>query len=143
MYDDDRVFPSKFTNMQKKHAVVLKCHMKTATILFYVSPSLETRIKNAKTIDLMEVEKEKEQFVPIENIDVDGEEGGADGYGGDSKSHNKDEDDNNDDEEEEGESSEEDSSSGDESSGSSDSSSGTGSLGSSDSSSGTGSLDSS
>jgi hypothetical protein len=31
MYDDDRVSPSKFTNMQKKHPVVLKCHMKTAT----------------------------------------------------------------------------------------------------------------
>ncbi len=55
MYNDDRVSPSKFTNMQKKHTVVLKSHMKTATILFYVSPSLETRIKNAKTIDLMEV----------------------------------------------------------------------------------------
>jgi hypothetical protein len=53
MYDDDRVSPSKFPNMHKKHSVVLKCHMKTATILFYVSPSLETRIKNAKTIDLM------------------------------------------------------------------------------------------
>jgi hypothetical protein len=65
MYDDDRVSPSKLNNMQKKHAVVLKCHMKTANILFYVSPSLETRIKNAKTIDLKEVEKEKEQFVPI------------------------------------------------------------------------------
>ena len=38
MYNDDRVSPSKFTNMQKKHAVVLKCHLKTATILFYVSP---------------------------------------------------------------------------------------------------------
>jgi hypothetical protein len=54
MYNDDRVSPTKtkFTNMQKKHAVVLKCHIKTATILFYVCPSLETRIKNAKTIDL-------------------------------------------------------------------------------------------
>jgi len=43
--------------MQKKHAMVLRCHMKTATILFYVSPLIETRIKNAKTIDLVEVEK--------------------------------------------------------------------------------------
>jgi uncharacterized UBP type Zn finger protein len=34
MYDDDRVSSSKFTNMQKKHAVVLKCYMKTATIFF-------------------------------------------------------------------------------------------------------------
>jgi hypothetical protein len=147
MYDDDRVSPSKFTNMQKKHTVVLKCHMKTATILFYVTPSLETCIKNAKTIDLMEVEKEKEQFVPVPtdsqinpcyngvkdsgDIDADGEEGNADGYSGDSNSHDEDEDDNKDDEEEEGESSEEDSSSGDESSGSSDSSSRTGSSDSS------------
>jgi len=43
--------------MQKKHTMVLRCHMKTATILIYVSPSIETHIKNAKTIDLMEVEK--------------------------------------------------------------------------------------
>jgi hypothetical protein len=119
MYDDDRVTPAKFTNMQKKHAVVLKTHVKTATILFYVSPSVETRIRNVKTIDLMEVEKEKEKFVPIGDIDAEGEEGNADGYGGNSNSHNKDEDDNNDDEEE-----------GDESSRSSDSSSGTGSSGS-------------
>jgi len=33
--------------------------MKTATILFYVSPSIETRIKSAKTIDLMEGGKEQ------------------------------------------------------------------------------------
>ena len=131
MCDDDRVFLSKFTNMQKKHAMVLKCHMKTAAILFYVSPSLETRIKNAKTIDLMEVDKEKEKFVPVGDIDADGKESDADGYGGDSNSHDKDKDDNNDDEEEKGESSEEDSSSGDGSSGSSDSSSGTGSSDSS------------
>ncbi len=81
IYDDDRVSPSKFTNIQKKHAVVLKFHTKTATILFYVSPSLETRIKNAKTIDLMEVEKEKEHGVKDSgDIDADGEEGDADGY---------------------------------------------------------------
>jgi hypothetical protein len=145
MYDDDRVSPLKFTNMQKKQAMVLKCHMKTANILFYVSPSLETRSKNAKTIDLMEVEKEKEQFVPVPTdsqmnpchngvkdsryIDADGEEGDADGYSGDS--NDKDEDDNKDDEEEERESREEDLSSGDESSGSSDSSSRTGSSDSS------------
>jgi hypothetical protein len=121
--------------------------MKTATILFYVSPSLETRIKNAKTIDLMEVEKEKEQFVPLPtdsqmnpcynddknsgDIDADGEEGDADGYRGDSNLHDKDKDDNKDDDEEEGESSKEDSSSEEESSGSSDSSSTTGSSDSS------------
>jgi len=147
MYNDDRVSPSKFTNMQKKHAVVLKCHMKTATILFYGSPSLETCIKNAKTNDLMEVEKEQEQFVPVPtdsqmnpcyngvkdsgDIDADGKEGDADGYSGDSNLHDKDKDDNKDDEEEEGESREEDLSSGDESSGSSDSSRRTGSSDSS------------
>jgi len=149
MYNDDRVSPSKFTNMQKKHAVVLKCHMKTANILFYVSPSLETRIsiKNVKTIDLMEVERGQKRLVPVPpesqmnpcyngvkdsgDIDVDGEEGDTDGYSRDSNLHDEDEDDNKDDEEEEGESREEDSSSGDESSGSSDSSSRTGSSDSS------------
>jgi len=84
MYDDDRVSSSKFTNM-KKHATVLKGHMKTATILFYVSPSIETRIKNGKTIDLMEVEKGHNQLVPSNgvedsgDIDADGEEEDADG----------------------------------------------------------------
>jgi len=56
--------------------------MKTATILFYVSPSIETRIKNAKTIDLMEGGKEQAQNVPNSEInpcDGDGKEGHADG----------------------------------------------------------------
>ena len=82
MYYDDRVSPSKFTNMQKKHAVVLRCHMKTATILFYVSPSIDARIKNAQTIDLMEGGKEQAQNVPNSEInccDEDGKEGHADG----------------------------------------------------------------
>jgi len=133
MYNDDKVSPSRFTNMQKKHATVLKCRMKTATILFYVSPSIETCIKNAKTIDLMDEENGQKQLVPSNgvkdsgDIDVDGEEGEADGYSGDSNLHNEDEDDNKDDEEEDEENREVDSSSGDESSGSSDSSSGTGS----------------
>jgi len=136
-YNDDRVSPSKFTNMQKKHAMVLRGHMKTATILFYVSPSIETHIKIAKTIDLMEVEKGQKQLVPSNgvkdsgDIDADGEEGGAGGYSGDLNLHDEDEDDNKDDEEEEGESREVDSSSGDQSSGSYDSSSGTGSSDSS------------
>jgi len=84
MYDDDNVSSSKFTNM-KKHAMVLKGHMKTATILFYVSPSIETCIKNMKTIDLMEVEKGHNQLVPSNgvedsgDIDADGEEEDADG----------------------------------------------------------------
>ena len=139
MYNDDRVYSSKFTNIQKKHAVVLKCYMKTATILFYVSPSIETRIKNAKTIDLMEGGKDQAQVVPVQtdsemnpcynnvkdSVDIDGdcEEGNADGSSGDSNSHDKDENDNTDDEEKEGESGEVDSSSGEESPGSSDSSS--------------------
>ena len=114
----------------------------------YVNPSLETCIKNVKTIDLMEVEKEQEQFVPIPTdsqmnpcynsvkdsgeIDADGEEGNADGYSWKSNLQDKDKDDNKDDEEEEeGESREEDSSSGDESSGSWDMSTITGSSDSS------------
>jgi hypothetical protein len=101
LFDDDIVSTSKFTNKQKKHTMVLKKHMKTATILFYVSPSVETRIKNAKTIDLMEVEKDTEctdlEMNPCDNgfensgdIDVDGEKGNADGYRGDSNLHDKD-----------------------------------------------------
>ena len=76
--------------------MVKKNYMKTATILFYVSPSIETRIKNAKTIDLMEGGKEQAQVVPnseinpcyngVEDrvdIDGDGKEGKADGSSGD------------------------------------------------------------
>ena len=54
--------------------MVKKTYTKTATILFYVSPSIETRIKNATTIDLMEGGKE---------IDREGEEGKAEGSSGD------------------------------------------------------------
>ena len=63
--------------------------MKTATILFYVSPSIETRINNAKTIDLMEGGKEHAQVVPVRTnseinpCDRDGKEGHADGSSGD------------------------------------------------------------
>ena len=70
--------------------------MKTATILFYVSPSIETCIKNAKTIDLMEGGKEQSQDVPnseinpSEDIDGDGEEGEADGSSGDTPNGVKD-----------------------------------------------------
>jgi hypothetical protein len=71
MYDDDRVSSSNFTN---KNTMVKKSYMKTATILFYVSPSIETRTKKAKTIDLMKGGKE---------IDGDGEEGKAEGSSGD------------------------------------------------------------
>ena len=56
--------------------------MKAAAILFYVSPSIETRIKNANTIDLMEGGKEQAQNVPNSEIncfDKDGKEGHADG----------------------------------------------------------------
>ena len=133
MYNDDRVSPSKFTNIQNKHAMVLTCHKKTATIVFYVSPSIEVRIKNVKTIDLMEVEKGQKQLVPSNgvkdsrDIDADGKEGYVDGYSGDLNLHDENKDDNKDDEEKERKSREVDSSSGDESSGSYDSSNGTGS----------------
>ncbi len=56
--------------------------MKTATILFYVSPSIDARIKNAQTIDLMEGGKEQAQNVPyleINRCDEDGKEGHTDG----------------------------------------------------------------
>jgi len=75
MYDDDRVSSSNFTN---KNTMVKKTYMKTATILFYGSPSIETIIKNAKTIDLMERGKEQAQNVPDSEInpcDGDGKEG--------------------------------------------------------------------
>ena len=60
-YDDDRVSTSNFTKTHRKHTMVKKEYMKTATILFYVSPSIETRIKKATTIDLMEGNKEPAQ----------------------------------------------------------------------------------
>jgi hypothetical protein len=63
MYDDDRVTTLKFTKTQKKHTMEKRNYMKTAPILFYVSPSIETHIKNAKTIDLMEGGKEHAQVV--------------------------------------------------------------------------------
>jgi len=56
--------------------------MKTSTILFYVSPLIETCIKNVKTIDLMEGGKEQAQNVPnlgINPCDGDSKEGHADG----------------------------------------------------------------
>ena len=56
--------------------------MKTAAILFYVSPSIETRIKKANTIDLIEGRKEQAQNVPNSEIscfDEYGKEGHADG----------------------------------------------------------------
>jgi hypothetical protein len=130
MYDDQNDSPSKFTNM-KKPSTVLTCPMKTAYIMYYISPSIETRIKNAKTIDLMEVEKGQKQLVLSNGVkdsvdnDANGEEGNADGYSGNSNIRDDDEDDNKDDDEEEGEIGEVDSSSRDKSSGSSDSSSGT------------------
>ena len=89
MYDDDIVSKSKFTKTHKKHTVVKKSYMKTATILFYVSPSIETHIKNAKTIDLMEGGKEHTQVVPIQTnseinpCDGDGKEGHTGGSSGD------------------------------------------------------------
>ena len=60
-YDDDRVSTSNFTKTHRKHIMVKKEYMKTATILFYVSPSIEARIKKVTTIDLMEGRKEPTQ----------------------------------------------------------------------------------
>jgi len=79
MYDDERVSLSNFT---KRNTIVKKNHMKAAAILFYVSPSIETRIKKANTIDLIEVGKEQAQNVPnseIKCFDEYGKEGHADG----------------------------------------------------------------
>jgi len=80
MYDDERVSLSNFTN---RNTMVKKSHMKTAAILFYVSPSIETRIKIANTIDLMEGGKDEQaQNVPNSEMnccDEDGKEGHADG----------------------------------------------------------------
>ena len=67
---------------------VKRGYMKTAAILFYVSQSIiETRIKNANTIDLMEGGKDEQaQNVPNSEMnccDEDGKEGHADGDGDD------------------------------------------------------------
>ena len=89
MYDDQNVSPSKFTNM-KKPSTMLTCRMKTAYILFYVSPSFETRNANARTVDLMDVEEGQTQLALPNGVeysadyDTDGEEGNADGYEGNS-----------------------------------------------------------
>jgi hypothetical protein len=82
MYDDDRVSSVNFTKTHKNQTVVQKRFTKTATILFYVNPSIETRIKKSKTIDLMEGGKEQAQNVPNSEInpcDGEGKEGHADG----------------------------------------------------------------
>ena len=81
MYDDERVSILNFTNMNN---TVKRGYMKTAAILFYVSQSIiETRIKNANTIDLMEGGKDEQaQNVPNSEMnccDEDGKEGHADG----------------------------------------------------------------
>jgi hypothetical protein len=81
MYDDDRVSSVNFTKMHKNQTVVQKRFTKNPTILFYVSPSIETRIKKSKTIDLMEGGKEQAQNVPNSEInpcDGEGNEGHAD-----------------------------------------------------------------
>jgi hypothetical protein len=82
MYDDDRVSSVNFTKTHKNQTVVQKRFTKNPTILFYVSPSIETRIKKSKTIDLMEGGKEQAQNVPNSEInpcDGEGNEGHADG----------------------------------------------------------------
>ena len=42
--------------------------MKTATILFYVTPSIDERRKNAQTIDLMRRKKEQAQNDPTQGL---------------------------------------------------------------------------
>jgi ribosomal protein L37AE/L43A len=82
IYDDDRVSSVNFTKTHKNQTVVQKRFTKQATILFYVSPSIETRIKKSQTIDLMEGGKEQAQNVPNSEInpcDGAGNEGHADG----------------------------------------------------------------
>jgi len=79
MYDEDKVSSSNFTN---RNTIVKKSRMNTATILFYVSPSIDARIKNAQTIDLMDGGKEQAQNVPnseINRCEEDGKEVHADG----------------------------------------------------------------
>ena len=133
-YDDHDVYPSKFTNM-KKPGTVLTSRMKTAYILYYISPSFETRIANARTVDLMDVEEGQTRLALPNGVedsadyDADGEEGNADGYEGNSNIHNDGEDDSKDGEEEGREIGEKEASGGDESSSSyeSESSSGDGS----------------
>jgi hypothetical protein len=82
MYDDDRVSSVNFTKTHKNQTVVQKRFTKTATVLFYVNPSIETRIRKSKTIDLMEGGKEQAQNVPnseIKPCDGEGNEDHADG----------------------------------------------------------------
>ena len=73
---------TNFTKTHKNQTVVQKRFTKTATILFYVNPSIDTRIRKSKTIDLMEGGKEQAQNVPNSEInpcDGEGKEGHADG----------------------------------------------------------------
>ena len=82
IYDDDRVSSVNFTKTHKNQTVVQKRFTKQATILFYVIPSIETRIKKSQTIDLMEGGKEQAQNVPNQEInpcDGEGKEDHADG----------------------------------------------------------------
>jgi len=74
MYDDERVSVLNFTNMNN---TVKRGYMKTAAILFYVSQSIiETRIKNANTIDLMEGGKDEQaQNVPNSEMNCCDEDG--------------------------------------------------------------------
>jgi hypothetical protein len=82
MYDDDRVSSVNFTKTHKNQTLVQKRFTRTATILFYVNPSIETCIRKSKTIDLMEGGKEQAQNVPNSEINPcegEGDEGHADG----------------------------------------------------------------
>jgi hypothetical protein len=85
MYDDDRVSLVNFTKTHKNRTVVQKRFTKTATVLFYVNPSIETRIRKSKTIDLMEGGKEQAQKVPNSEINPCDGEGKEDHTEGSSK----------------------------------------------------------
>ena len=105
----------------KKPSTVLTSRMKTAYILYYISPSFETRNANARTVDLMDVEEGQTRLALPNGVEdsadyyADGEEGNADGYEGNSNILNDGEDDSKDGEEEGREIGEKEASGGDES----------------------------
>ena len=82
--------------------------MKTAYILFYISPSFETRNANARTVDLMDVEEGQTRLTLPNGVeysadyDLGGEDGNADGYEDNSNILIDGEDDRSKDDEEEG-----------------------------------------
>jgi hypothetical protein len=68
IYDDDSVSSVNFTKTHKNQTVVQKRITKQATIMFYVIPSIETRIRKSKTIDLMEGGNEQVKMYPTRRL---------------------------------------------------------------------------